>query len=64
MQSNDDDSRRADACVLTRWKHRQRADEQSDLATLDDMQPLSVIKHRVDYKCCCLSVTLWRRSVN
>ena len=47
MQSNDDDSRRADACVLTHWKHRQRADEQSDLATLDDMQPLSVIKHIV-----------------
>ena len=35
--------------VFTRWERRQHADEQSDLATLDDMQPLSVIKHRLDY---------------
>jgi len=25
----------------------------SDLATSDDRQPLSVIKHHMDYMCCC-----------
>ena len=36
-------------CVFTWWERRRRADEQSDLATMNDMQPLSVIKHPVDW---------------